>query len=368
MTQWIINIVLLCALTVAGWFGWHHYQAQQNPQQHTQQTQQAFPVEISKAQQTTWHKQLQAIGTVYAIQSVDITPAAGGRVVDILFHSGEDVKKDQPLVQLESEALQAAVANSESALKLAGANLNRAQQLFKLNNYSKADLDLAQAQYDQAAGQLKQDKANLDQLLVRAPFAGKLGLRDVHLGQYVEPGDALTNLQTTNPMLVDFEVPEDAVRFIKPKQTIKVQATAYPDTAFEGAVIARDAQIDDESRKLTIRSQVLNPDGQLYPGMFVDVTVNADNTENVITIPLVAVNYSPLGNFVYVANQNQAEQRMITLGDQQGDMVAISKGLKANEQVVVAGQVRLQDKAPIKITGTFDLHDKATTGKADEVH
>jgi membrane fusion protein (multidrug efflux system) len=199
-------------------------------------------------------------------------------------------------------------------------------------------------------------------------------VRQVDLGQYVAAGAAIVTLQALDPMFIDFYLPQQALEHVAAGQPVSVTVDAYPDRSFVGKVTALNAKVDATSRMLQVRASVANPDGALLPGMFATVSASSGPPQSLVTIPLAAVSYNPYGSLVYVVHdsagadghaQATVTQEFVTTGDQRGDQVSILKGIKANDVVVTAGQLKLHNNAQVKIDNSVKLTDDASPTPQD---
>lgn len=333
-----------------------------------------------------WIEHLPAIGTLIASQGVDIAPQVSGIVTAIEFESGQDVPAGKQLVQLDIAVELADLASAEATLLEADLAYKRQTDLLRKSVASEANVDTARAKRDTAEASMNRIKALIEQKSIRAPFAGRLGIRSVELGQYVSPGLKLVTLQQLDPIWVDFPMPEQNVGKLKVGQPVELTVDAYPGKVFKGAVASLDARVSQETRTLLVRGTLPNHDRSLLPGMFADVAVLAGNPQSVISVPRTAVTYSLYGDAVYVVKPKEdaakpdaaakpeatastdksaepalvVERRFVRTGQVRGDRVAITEGLKAGEQVVTSGQIKLSNGAAVKIDNSQELKPPAT--------
>lgn len=304
-------------------------------------------VEIATAQKTQWQQRVETAGSLKAEQGVMVKPEIAGRITKILFKSGQLAKKNDPLVQLNPDIIKAELAADKAELALQKANYERVLALNKLQATSKAEMDKASAQYQNAQANFERAQARLNQTLITAPFDGRLGLRLANVGDYVSVGDNLVNLQDTDPMLVDFDIPEVYLGKIAVGQTVLIRVDAYPNKTFTGTVTAFNSAVDMSTRTLEMRAETPNKDGLLIPGSFADVTLFVGPTRPVIEIPKTALIYSSQGPFVYKVVQNKAVKTPVSLGEVYDKTVIVEKGLAAGDKVITAGQLKIQDGMPV---------------------
>ncbi len=322
-------------------------------------------VAAALAESESWTPRLPAIGTFRAVKGVAVAPQVGGVVREIRFESSQDVREGMPLVQIDDSTEQADLKSNEAALKNAEISLQRQRQLIAGGNTPQANLDAAWAARDQAAAAAERTRAIIAQKAVAAPFAGRLGIRSIDIGQYVSPGTMLVTLQQLDPIYLDFTLPEQNLADLKPGQTLESHVDAYPGTMFKGAIKFVDARISAETRNIMIRGELANPEKKLLPGMFANVSVLAGAPQNVVTLPRTSVTYSLYGDSVYVLTpapqkpgEAQAaatdqlytiERRFVRPGDAREDKVVILEGVKPGELVVTEGQIKLQPNARVRV-------------------
>jgi membrane fusion protein, multidrug efflux system len=321
----------------------------------------------------TWSPELAAIGTLRAYQGVIIAPQAAGVVTAKHFESDEDVEAGALLINIDDSVEQADLANGLAQLKNAEATLARQKTLVVQGNTPQSTVDAALATRDSAAATVERTRAVIAQKAIRAPFAGRLGLRNVDLGQYVAVGTSLVTLQQLDPIYADFPVPEEALRSLATGQAVNMTVDAIPGRTFEGTIEAIDARVSAESRNVTARAVFTNPDRKLLPGMFANLTVTTGEPASVLTVPRTAIVYSLYGDNVFVVKAAPhareqggvsdkggpsgliVERRFVRVGPARGERIAIEEGLRASERVVTAGQIKLQAYMPVTLDETAAL-------------
>jgi membrane fusion protein (multidrug efflux system) len=315
------------------------------------------------------------------VQEINIAPQIGGVVVSVRVESGEDVEKGAPLFEIDNSVEQADLKNNLAVLKNAGLVLERQRQLIQGGNTAKANFDSAEASRDSAAAAVERVRAIIAQKMLTAPFAGRMGIRKLDLGQYVSPGTSLITLQQLDPIFVDFPIPEKSLDALKPGQAIEVEVDAYPGQIFRGVIKTVDARIAQDSRNVLVRGQLANPKKQLLPGMFANVNVIAGAPAKVVTLPRTAITFSLYGDSVFVvkpvspdAGGAQAapvngdaplivERRAVRTGDIREDRIAISDGVEPGETIVAEGQLKLQSGARVRIDPAAHLAPLAVRPK-----
>ncbi len=329
-------------------------------------------VTAEAAKSESWTDRLHSIGTLIAIQGIDVAPQVGGIVSNYFFDSGQDVEKGAKIVQLDTSVEVADLMSNKAQLAEANADFARQATLVKKGSVSQAVLDQTVAKRDSASAAVQRVEAIIAQKNITAPFAGRLGLRRMETGQYVSPGQALAWLQALDPIWIDFPVPEGDLGKFKSGSPVEITVDAYPGLVFKGEVEALDARVSQESRTLMVRGRLPNPDHRLLPGMFANAAVLEGEPKEVVTVPRTALTYGLYGDSVWVVKEGSAapmaapaepgaaaaasaepqliaERRFVRVGPTQGDRVAILEGVKAGEEVVTSGQLKLHPDTPIKV-------------------
>jgi membrane fusion protein, multidrug efflux system len=337
----------------------------------------AVTVEAAKIE--NWPPELTAIGTLRAIQGVAIAPQAAGVVTAIHFESGDDVEAGAPLINIDDSVEEADLANGRAQLTNADETLARQKVLVVKGNTPQSSVDTALATRDSAAASVERTQAIIAQKAIKAPFAGRLGLRNVDLGQYVAVGTSLVTLQQLDPIYADFPVPEEALSTLAAGQEVNMTVDAIPGRSFRGKIQAIDARVSADSRNVTARAEFANPDRKLLPGMFANLTVTTGQSSDVLTLPRTAIVYSLYGDNVFVvmpgsqggahtaaADKGAAaglivQRRFVRLGAVRGERVAIEEGVKPGERVVTAGQIKLQANMPVTLDESAALPAPAET-------
>lgn len=329
-------------------------------------THQPAVVATTKAVTQTWNPNLTAVGTLTAVNGVNVSAEVNGQVTQIHFTSGERVNKGDSLVQLDDSLDQQSLITNQAQLNLDKTNYQRQLELYKTKSTSKTDLDNAQAKMVISEAASASAQVQIDKKNIKAPFAGKLGIREVNIGEYVNPGQALVTLQALDPLYVDFYLPEQDLKSLHVGQTIKVTVDAFPKQVFTGQIVATSSEVDVNTRSIEVRAKIPNEQVALYPGMFANVKVLLPAQDNVVTLPQTAIAYSLHGDTAYVIEEDGkdkqgkpklvAKQRFITVGAREGNKVAVLKGIKAGEQVVIAGQSKLQPGAVVTINNKVALN------------
>jgi membrane fusion protein (multidrug efflux system) len=311
----------------------------------------ALPVEALPVRLDTVIESASAIGTLDANESVVIRSEIAGRVGAIRFQEGQFIKKGEILLDLDPTEFQAQVAQIKATVELNRMNFERAKQLHKEELISQQGYDEIETKLKESQASLALAQARLDKTTIRAPFGGRLGLRQVSLGDYVQPGQTVVNLEDLSSLKVDFRIPEIYLVRVKTGQRVDVQVDAFPDRAFSGKIYAIDPRIEEASRTILIRARIPNPDSQLRPGMFARVSIVLGERANAILIPEQAI--VPMGqdSFVFRVVDGKAALTKIKIGLRRVGEVEILEGLTPKDTVVTSGQMKIRDGATVMILG-----------------
>ena len=315
----------------------------------------------------SWQPQIIAVGTLTAVDGINVTPQVGGVVKEIGFESGGNVKQGSLLVKLDTQTDEADIRSTEAELANAQRELDRNLTLVKRGVVARSGVDSLRTQVATLTATAERLKAVIEQKSILAPWDGKLGLREVSVGSYVAPGQPLVWLQKLDPIYVDFAVTEADYGRVKMGQKLMVRFNAFPDQTFAGEIISTSGRMSDVSRLLTVRGRLPNGDGKLLPGMYANVTVNAGEPEQVLTVPQTAVLYSLYGDNAFVVvpakklnaqakdDELAVERRFIKVGDVRDGQVRILEGLKPDEKVVSAGQNKIDQGSKVVINNDISL-------------
>jgi multidrug efflux system membrane fusion protein len=319
------------------------------------------PVAVSVATATAQAvpRYLPGIGTIAAVHQVTVAPEVGGRITQISFHSGASVRTGDPLIQLNDATEKADLANFQAQARLASANLSRAKELWQRQAGPATNVDQNQALLEEANAGIARTEALIAQKLVRAPFAGELGIRQVEVGQYVNPGAAVVSLTDLSTVYVNFTLPEQNRGQLAVGQEVLLAVDAFPGRNFSATITTIEPQIGADTRAIRVQATMDNPEHLLKPGMFASVRVVLPVLPDVVTVPETAVDYTLYGDAVYVVREAGAGtdgkpalkvvRTFVKAGERFDNRVAILNGLTPGERVVTAGQIKLQDGAAVAI-------------------
>jgi membrane fusion protein (multidrug efflux system) len=319
------------------------------------------PQTISAATAGTgeWQPKIEAIGSLRAVRGADLSLEVSGVVESISFNSGDDVQEGAQLLKLRTADDVARLESLKAMAELNEITLDRAQRLVKTQVVSQAQLDTDAANLKNAKAQVAQQQAIIEKKILRAPFAGHLGIRAVDLGQYLGAGTPIVTLQALDPIYVDFYVPQQSVDQVRLGQQVALKVDAYKDQIFAGEISAVNPKVDITNRNVQIRAMLKNADHKLLPGMYATVDIAVGAPATYVTLPQTAITYNPYGDTVYVVEskgndaqgkpQLLARQTFVTIGPTRGDQVAILRGVEEGDTIVTAGQIKLHNGSVVMI-------------------
>jgi membrane fusion protein, multidrug efflux system len=344
----LIFIVLILALSKAGLIGSMISTFAQMPAP-------SETVSLYEANTQEWNETYTAVGTVEASEGIEVTAEVAGKVKEIRFKSGDQVKKGTILLVQESGNEQGQLSAAEARLRLAKSTHERLLQLRNNNTVSQSELDLALQQMESAEGEVVNLKTTLEKKIVRAPFDGRLGIRKVDLGEDLQVGKEIVSLQATNSVRVNFPVPQFWLVKMSRGLPISVKLGDGSDTKIEGQITALGAEINSVTRNAMVQSILSNDKNLLIPGMAVEVTVTLADPQPLLAVPATAVVYAPFGDTVFVIEENDkkqmvARQQFVRLGRAKGDFVEIVEGIKVGDKVASAGAFRLNNGQLVTIS------------------
>ncbi|SEN48234.1 efflux RND transporter periplasmic adaptor subunit [Pseudomonas sp. NFACC39-1] len=374
----MLGVVLLVVLLLAGYKAFSVYQQIQM----FSAPKPPVSVAVATAVEQPWQARLPTVGSLTALQGVDLSLEIAGTVQKVQFQSGQKVKAGQPLVQLDSDVERALLETAVAHLELSKLDFGRGRQLVGSQAISKGEFDRLAAQLKKNQATVNQLKASLAKKHIVAPFSGTIGIRQVDVGDYLASGTVIATLQDLSSLYADFYLPEHAVPMLAVGQAVNVSVSAYPGQTFVGAISAINPKIEDSTRNVLVRATLGNPDGRLLPGMFASLQVILPDKANAIVVPESAVTYTLYGNSMYVVTQKKtddgnvekddkgqpiliAERRFVETGERRDGQVLVSKGVQSGEQVVIAGQIKLDNGTPIAISDDKTLTEQNSPPPAD---
>ncbi|WP_317932380.1 efflux RND transporter periplasmic adaptor subunit [Halioxenophilus sp. WMMB6] len=300
-----------------------------------------------------WISEVTSVGTVVPVQGADLTTQVGGIVERILFESGSEVKKGDLIITLDAATDVAELKTLQAAERLAELERDRVQELLQRKSISKSEYDQRQSELEQARARVAAQQARIAQKQLRAPYAGRLGIRRVNVGQFVSAGDPMINLQALDKVYVDFTLPEQRYVAVGVGMVVNAQMDALADAEFSGAITAIEPEIDANTRNFKVQATFENPGQLLRPGMFARIALNVGEERDVLVVPVSAISFKPYGNSVYVLTGTDeksdegkpllaVKQRFVHTGEQRGDLIAIDSGLALGEVVATSGLLKLR--------------------------
>ncbi len=331
---------LLALLVAAG-----YYSLGGSPAQHASPAAPppAIPVAMAPVRSEPASLRIETVGSLIASESVVLRPEIDGRILDLPFEEGQAVAAGQVLVRLEPSEHRAEVARREAMVTLWGLKARRARDLLTRKAVSPQEVDEAQASLKEARAGLALMRSRLEKTVLRAPFAGILGLRRVSPGDYVEAGQDLVNLEAIDPIKIDLRVAERYAAAVGPGKRLTVRLDAFPDRNFSGEVYAIDPRLDSGSRSLAVRGRIPNPDGLLRPGMFARSVLDLSVREEALWAPEQALVPMPDAQKLYRVVDGKAVLTTVTIGLRSPGKVEIRSGLAPGDTVVIEGQAKLRD-------------------------
>jgi len=311
----------------------------------------------------SWESLLTSVGSLEAVQGVTVTAELKGKVVNIAFKPGAMVRTGDLLVQQDISSETAQLRASEASAALAKLTLERTRKLLAEKTVSQSQYDNADAQYKEAAAQLDTFRSAISKKTIRAPFAGRLGIRLINQGQILNEGDAIVSLQSLDPIFVNFSLPQQQLAQVQPGLTVRVTTEVLPGRVIEGKITAINPAVDPATRNIRVQATTANPQERLRPGMFVNVSVVLPAQKKVLPIPATAVLYAPYGDSVFVVEEKKSEknsppgkivrQQFVQLGKKRGDFIAVASGLKGSETIVSTGVFKLRNGQAVVVNNAL---------------
>jgi membrane fusion protein, multidrug efflux system len=370
MTRRMVIMLVALGVLFGGIFGYKYFMAKM--MEKYMSSGQVPPVTVSavKAASQTWQPQLKAVGSLRAVHGVDVASEIEGLVRSVHFKSGDEVKTGQLLVQLDAESDIALLHALEAAAALAQSVYDRDVKQFEVEAISQATLDADAADLKGKRALVAQQGALVDKKIIRAPFAGRLGISLINPGQYVNPGDMVVTLQSLDSIFVDFYLPQQEIARVSLGQAVILSTDTYPGRIFNGKVTAVNSKVDPQSRNVQIEATLDNPGQELLPGMYATVNVQVGEVQRYLTLPRTAVAFNPYGETVYLVEEKgkgpdgkpvlTAKQAFVTMGPARGDQVAILTGIKEGDLVITSGQLKLKSGSTVIINNQVQpLNDAA---------
>jgi membrane fusion protein (multidrug efflux system) len=376
MTKRMTIMLIIAALVFGGIFAFQVFKARMIKKFMTAAGIPPQTVSTVVAQETDWQAQVEAVGSLRASQGANLAAETGGLVTQIHFDSGQFVRAGTVLVELNAAPDIGKLESLKAAADLADVVYKRDLAQLKVQAVSQATVDTDAANLKNAKALVVAQQAAVDQKIVRAPFSGRLGIRQIDLGQYLAPGTPIVTLQALDPMYVDFTVPQRQIFLIKTGQKVDLQTNALLGKKFSGTISAIEPLVDTNTRNLKVRARIPNAKGDLLPGMFASVHIDQGEPQRFVTLPNAAIAYNPYGSTVFLVEEKPgapggkpaliATQRFVTTGLTRGDQVAVLSGIKGGETVVTAGQLKLRNGVPVVVNNKVQPSDNPNPTVIDE--
>ncbi|MFW5874404.1 MAG: efflux RND transporter periplasmic adaptor subunit [Verrucomicrobiota bacterium] len=321
-------------------------------------------VSVTTPREDVWETRLKAVGSIEPVRGILIQAESPGIVDSIGFENGQYVKRGDLLVQLDIGVEKAQLRAAEATAQLARTEFERARSLREGGNVPQSQLDRAAADLERAEAEIENLKAVIDRKTIRAPFDGRVGIRQINVGQYVPVGALIVSLQSDERVYVNFTLPQKALSRIETGMTVELTSDAYPEEVFAGELTAVSPEVDPTTRSVALQGTVENPDGFLRSGLFVNIELVSKESEEVLLIPGTAILYAPYGNSVFVVETVRdeasgeeslvAKQTFIRIGRTRGDFVSVVEGLRPDQRIVSAGAFKLKNGDTITINNELE--------------
>jgi len=376
MVKPLVILILTVALVMGGIFAWQLFMGKMTQKYMGAMATAPQTVSTTIAAASSWQSRTQALGTLRAVRGADLAAQASGVVDKIHIESGAEVAAGAVLLALKPNDDPAKLAQLQAQAELASITLKRDQEQLEAQAVSQATVDTDASNLKAARAQVSAQQALIEEKVVRAPFAGRLGIRLVDEGQYLAAGTTVVTLQALDPIFIDFYVPQQALARLKVKQPVSATVDAYPGVAFTGNIASINSKVDAASRNVQVRASFANADRRLIPGMYANVDIDDGEPYTLVTLPQSAITYNPYGNTVYLVQKKGTDdkgkpilsvlQRFVKLGDTRGDQVAVKSGVAVGDEVVTGGQMKLRNGSPVVIDNTIVPNNDANPTPPNE--
>lgn len=347
------------ALVFGGVFGFVAFRKAMTEQYFATQGKPVVTVTVAQALLDPWYSVVSAVGTLRAVNGVDVASSSSGLVTEIAFQSGQEVRQGQLLLRLDSDVEVGELRSALAELALAQTIHDRSKTLLRSNTVSVAAMEKAEAELKVRQARAGALQAQIAKKTVVAPFDGVLGIRKVDLGQYLQPGQAIVNLQDLSLMLCDLTVSQKDMAALEAGQPVRMTSDAWPGQIFDGAIAVVESQAEAKTGMVAVQASFSNPDSRLRPGVFARIEIVRPTEEQVVTVPTSAVSYNLYGDAVFVVREGSpdktAERVAVHLGERRGGVVVVKQGIAVGDWVVTSGQVKLESGTPVRIAAENPL-------------
>jgi membrane fusion protein (multidrug efflux system) len=377
----MLIMLIAVSLVLGAVFGFIEFKGRMIKQFMTAQGEPPQTVSAMAASVQEWLPELQAVGSVRAVHGVELSAEVAGIISEIHFKQGDEVSVNTPLLQLRADNDNAKLKSLSAAAELARITYQRSEAQYKANAVSRQTLDADKANLDVAVANVAEQQALVNKKTIRAPFSGRLGIRAVDPGQYLNAGTTITTLQALDTVFVDFFLPQQALAVLKTGQTVGIKTDIYPGRDFTGEITVINPKVELDTRNVQVRATLKNPGHQLLPGMYATVSIVTGSAQRHVTLPRSAISFNPFGATVYlVANQGSgakdannksklklsAKQAFVSTGETRGDQIAVISGVNEGDTVVTSGQIKLRNGTPIVIDNSVQPSNDAAPQPIDQ--
>ncbi len=349
--MWLMLLATL--LVFGGLFAMQWYGQQMMNRAMDDMPRQVVTITATPAQKVPWQPSVDAVGTLAPVNGAQLAVEVPGIIARVNFDNGASVAAGDAILELSAVPDRAELAVLEAAQALAAAELKRAESLLRERNISESELDRRASELDQARARVTAQKARIEQKTLRAPFAGRLGIRRFNVGAYVLAGDAIVELQALDRLYLDFTLPDSYTPQLEPGMPLQARFQALEPETFSGTLTAIAPAVDPDTRNIALQAVVDNPGERLRPGMFARISLPLGEPGEQIVVPATAISYRPYGNSVFVLAEQESEttvrQRFVELGPARGDMIAVASGLEVGEVVATSGLLKLDGGVPVRV-------------------
>lgn len=376
MIKRMIIMLIIVSIILGGIFGFINFKGRMIKEYMASQGEPIHTVSTITANAMDWLPKMEAVGSLQASQGTNVSAEVPGIVEEIYFKQGDNVKLGMPLLQLRAKDEIAKLEALKATAEINRITYNRNLAQFEVNAISKQTLDIDKANLEVATANVDQQQALLNKKLIRAPFTGKLGIRLVDVGQYLEAGTAISTLQALDTIFVDFFLPQQALSSLKTGQQVTLNSDAYPTDTFTGDITVINPIVDTNTRNVQIRATLNNLNHKLLPGMYVTVSITTGSAQRYITLPRTTITFNSFGSTVYrLENNGQdekgkakliAKQSLVTTGDTRGDQITILTGVKEGETIVTTGQIKLRNGSPVTVDNSIQPSNDANPQPSDQ--
>lgn len=376
MTKRMIIMLVLAGVVFGGIFGFQAFKGSMMKKYMSSMGNAPQIVSTMSVGYQDWQPQLEAVGSLRAVNGAEVSPEVSGTVAALHFKQGEDVKKGKVLVELIADNDIARLHSLQAASALAKITYERDKQQLEFKAISQQAVDVDKANLMQAAAAVSEQQALVNKKFIPALFSGRIGITQVSVGQYLNAGTPVVSLQALDPVYLDFSVPQQNISMISAGQNISARTDSYPDEVFAGKIAVINPEVDSGTLNVKVRAELKNPEHKLLPGMYATVDIATGKTQRYITLPQTAITYNPYGNIVYLVEAQGtddkgkpkfiAKQVFVTTGDKRGDQVAVLKGIKEGDTVVTTGQVKLHNGSLISVKNDIQPSNEADPKPKDD--